>query len=131
MAEISRRQQKFSIIVLIRALLSNVLIALISSLLVVPILVLVVTMALIIVSIVASTAATAATVIATEFQGYDALCLDACDSNDDGIINLADSVYLLNFLFSFGNPTPDPGPYSSGEDPTEDSLDCALPAACN
>ena len=75
--------------------------------------------------------ADAATVIATEFQGYDALCLDACDSNDDGIINLADSVYLLNFLFSFGNPTPDPGPYSSGVDPSEDALDCALPAACN
>ncbi len=76
--------------------------------------------------------ADAATVIATEFQGYQALCLDACDSNDDGIINLADSVYLLNFLFSFGNPTPDPGPYSAGEDPTaDDALDCALPAACN
>ncbi len=73
----------------------------------------------------------AATVIATEFQGYNALCLDACDSNDDGIINLADSVYLLNFLFSFGDPTPDPGPYSAGEDPTEDTLDCALAAECN
>ena len=76
--------------------------------------------------------ADAATVIATEFQGYQALCLDACDSNDDGIINLADSVYLLNFLFSFGNPTPDPGPYSAGEDPTaDDALDCDMPAACD
>ncbi|MEC9476954.1 MAG: hypothetical protein VX764_07960 [Planctomycetota bacterium] len=75
--------------------------------------------------------ADAATVIATQFQGYEVGCLDACDSNDDSIINLADSVYLLNFLFLFGPTMPDPGPYVPGPDPTADDLDCALPASCN
>ncbi len=75
--------------------------------------------------------ADAATVIASQFQGYEVGCLDACDSNDDAVINLADSVYLLNFLFMFGPTTPAPGPYTPGADPTEDDLDCALPASCN
>lgn len=75
--------------------------------------------------------ADAATVIASQFQGYPVECDDACDSNDDGTINLADSVFLLNFLFKFGELPPDPGPYSTGPDPTLDDLDCALPAACN
>ena len=75
--------------------------------------------------------ADAATVIASQFQGYGVGCLDACDANDDSVINLADSVYLLNFLFKFGPPTPAPGAYTPGADPTEDDLDCALPASCN
>ncbi|MDE0960403.1 MAG: hypothetical protein OSB09_06455 [Planctomycetota bacterium] len=75
--------------------------------------------------------ADAATVIASQFQGYEVGCLDACDANDDSVINLADSVYLLNFLFKFGPSTPAPGPYTPGADPTEDDLDCALPASCN
>jgi len=75
--------------------------------------------------------ADAATVIASQFQGFEVGCLDACDSNDDGLINLADSVFLLNFLFLFGDLPPDPGPYMAGPDPTEDDLDCALPASCN
>lgn len=75
--------------------------------------------------------ADAATVIASQFQGFEVGCLDACDANDDSIINLADSVFLLNFLFLFGPTMPDPGPYVAGPDPTDDDLDCALPAACN
>jgi hypothetical protein len=75
--------------------------------------------------------ADAATVIASQFQGYGVGCLDACDANDDSLINLADSVFLLNFLFKFGPPTPAPGAYTPGADPTEDDLDCALPASCN
>ncbi|HIG04646.1 MAG TPA: hypothetical protein EYQ08_02810 [Planctomycetes bacterium] len=75
--------------------------------------------------------ADAATVIASQFQGYGVGCLDACDANDDSVINLADSVFLLNFLFKFGPPTPAPGAYTPGADPTEDDLDCALPASCN
>lgn len=75
--------------------------------------------------------ADAATVIASQFQGYAVGCLDACDANDDSVINLADSVFLLNFLFKFGPPTPAPGAYTPGADPTEDDLDCALPASCN
>ena len=75
--------------------------------------------------------ADAATVIASQFQGFEVGCLDACDANDDGLINLADSVFLLNFLFLFGDLPPDPGPYMAGPDPTEDDLDCELPASCN
>ncbi|MEE2889594.1 MAG: hypothetical protein VX404_04040 [Planctomycetota bacterium] len=75
--------------------------------------------------------ADAATVIASQFQGFEVGCLDACDSNDDGTINLADSVFLLNFLFLFGDLPPDPGPYMAGADPTDDDLDCTLPASCN
>jgi len=75
--------------------------------------------------------ADAATVIASQFQGYEVGCLDACDANDDSVINLADSVYLLNFLFKFGPTPPAPGPYTPGADPTEDDLDCTLPASCN
>ncbi|MGE4603199.1 MAG: hypothetical protein AAEJ65_09870 [Planctomycetota bacterium] len=75
--------------------------------------------------------ADAATVIANQFQGFEVGCLDACDANDDGLINLADSVFLLNFLFLFGDLPPDPGPYMAGPDPTEDDLDCELPASCN
>ncbi|RTZ92262.1 MAG: hypothetical protein DSY81_08760 [Bacillota bacterium] len=75
--------------------------------------------------------ADAATVIALQFQGYEVGCLDACDANDDSVINLADSVYLLNFLFKFGPTPPAPGPYTPGADPTEDDLDCTLPASCN
>ncbi|MGE4618717.1 MAG: hypothetical protein AAEJ04_02795 [Planctomycetota bacterium] len=75
--------------------------------------------------------ADAATVIASQFQGYEVGCLDSCDANDDSIINLADSVFLLNFLFKFGPTMPDPGPFTAGPDPTADDLDCALPASCN
>ena len=75
--------------------------------------------------------ADAATVIASQFQGFEVGCLDACDANDDSTINLADSVFLLNFLFLFGPTPPDPGPYVAGPDPTADDLDCALPASCN
>jgi len=69
--------------------------------------------------------------------GKDALkfsppCLDACDSNDDGKIDLADVSYLLHFLFQFGPfpPRPGPGfdenlnPTPPGTDPTPDDLDC-------
>lgn len=50
----------------------------------------------------------AATVLAYQFQGAPVPCLDACDVNDDGKINLADSVYLLNYLFKIETPPPYP-----------------------
>ena len=63
-----------------------------------------------------------ATAIATQFMGYEIDCPDACDFNDDGLINLADPVFGLNYLFKFGAVPPAPGAYDDGPDPTEDSL---------
>ena len=66
--------------------------------------------------------ADSATILASQFGGLEILCPDACDANDDGAINMADSVYLLNWLFKFGDLPPDPGPYDDGPDPSTDSL---------
>ncbi|MEM7163910.1 MAG: hypothetical protein AAF581_00515 [Planctomycetota bacterium] len=77
----------------------------------------------------------AATVLAVQFQGVPVGCLDACDVNDDGKINLADAVYLLNYLFKSGPPHNSPAPPSpfptQGTDTTVDDpsgfhaeLDC-------
>jgi len=66
--------------------------------------------------------ADSATILANQFNGYDILCPDACDSNDDGLLNMADSVYLLNWLFKFGPEPTAPGPFTDGVDPTDDGL---------
>ncbi|HIA27984.1 MAG TPA: hypothetical protein EYN79_07685 [Planctomycetes bacterium] len=66
--------------------------------------------------------ADAASVLGVQFFGLGSLCHDACDANDDGTINLADSVFLLNWLFKFGPEPLDPGPFDNGPDPTEDML---------
>ncbi|MGE4619709.1 MAG: hypothetical protein AAEJ04_07875, partial [Planctomycetota bacterium] len=63
-----------------------------------------------------------ATTIGSQFSGLPIFCPDACDSNDDGIINLADSVFILNWLFKFGDTPPEPGPLDNGPDPTSDFL---------
>ncbi len=69
--------------------------------------------------------ADAAAVLANQFGSYEIDCSDACDVNDDGLLNMADSVYLLNWLFKFGDIPAAPGPFDDGEDPTDDSLpDC-------
>ncbi len=49
-------------------------------------------------------------------------CHDACDSNDDGVINLSDGIYTLSFLFSGGPPPQEPYPLA-GPDPTRDCLE--------
>lgn len=63
-----------------------------------------------------------ATGIGSQFSGLPILCSDACDSNDDGLINLADSVFVLNWLFKFGDAPSDPGPINDGPDPSADLL---------
>jgi len=69
--------------------------------------------------------ADAAAILANQFGSYDINCSDACDVNDDGLLNMADSVSLLNWLFNFGDVPAVPGPFDEGEDPTGDSLpDC-------
>lgn len=63
--------------------------------------------------------ADSSTILAQQFQGYVAHCDDACDGNDDGKINLADVVYLLNWQFKFAPEPPAPFP-GEGPDPTVD-----------
>jgi len=60
-------------------------------------------------------------------SGSDTLaCLDAADANDDGSLDVSDAVFLLGSLFAIGAPgTPPPGA-TCGQDPTGDSLDCAV-----
>ena len=71
-------------------------------------------------------------------QSFDPPCLDACDCNDDGRLDLADVNCILNYLFRFGQFPPPPGPgldeagnpTAPGPDPTEDLLDCAGGTDC-
>lgn len=76
---------------------------------------------------------------------FDPPCLDACDCNDDGRIDLADAVCILRYLFQNGRfpPAPGPGfretglpnpdgvvPTGPGVDPTPDLLDCKAGDSC-
>jgi len=56
-------------------------------------------------------------------------CMDACDANDDGRIDLADAVYILRYMFMFDDPPPPPFP-NFGVDPTADRLTCAEVKSC-
>ena len=63
--------------------------------------------------------------LAQQFQGLPVACLDACDANDDGKLNLADTIFLLNYIFESGPTPPNPGPdLDKGPDPTGDYLNC-------
>lgn len=55
-------------------------------------------------------------------------CFDSADTNDDGTIDVGDALGLFGFLFA-GDPPP-PAPESCGPDPSEDTLDCLVPAGC-
>jgi hypothetical protein len=60
---------------------------------------------------------------------FDAPCEDACDSNDDGRLDAADVVFVLNYLFVPGKPRPpSPGATRAGGDPTRDDLTCDIEA---
>ena len=54
------------------------------------------------------------------------LCADASDSNDDGVVDIADVGYLLATMFQEGALPPDPG-FQCGIDPTDDDLGCETP----
>ncbi len=57
-------------------------------------------------------------------------CDDACDSNDDGDIDVADVIYTLSALFVPGAAPPlSPFP-SCGNDGTDDGIDCNSSAGC-
>jgi hypothetical protein len=68
-------------------------------------------------------------------------CLDACDCNDDGRIDLADAICVLQYYLQAGEfpPAPGPGLAMSGDgvvetppgvDPSDDKLDCAGGTTC-
>ena len=57
--------------------------------------------------------------------GTVVLCEDAADANDDGMLDLADVIQLLNFVF-LANPVVLPSPETCGFDPTADILDCQV-----
>ena len=59
------------------------------------------------------------------------LCEDACDCNDDGQFNLADTICILSSLFG-SNPIQPVAPYPNcGTDPTDtDALGCAAFMSC-
>jgi hypothetical protein len=59
------------------------------------------------------------------FQGRTHLpCLEAADVNDSGIVDLSDSIALLNFLFRAGVPPPAPFPSIGFPDPDAPHLGC-------
>lgn len=53
----------------------------------------------------------------------DPTCYKALDVNDNGIIDLADGIQLVNYLYTFGPPPAPPFP-EPGPDPTPDDLTC-------
>jgi hypothetical protein len=55
-------------------------------------------------------------------------CIDACDANDDGRLDLGDARTILIYVFNLGPGgmlmLPDPGPLVPGLDPTVDKIGC-------
>lgn len=67
------------------------------------------------------------------FRGADIpSCLDACDSNDDGLANVSDALFTLGWLFSGGPIPPAPGPRACGLDATPaTSASCESYTVCS
>ncbi len=61
------------------------------------------------------------------FLGEQVTCLDACDMDDQGSVDIADPIYLLAHLFANGPAPPPPYP-ACGADETEDELTCETSA---
>ncbi len=70
---------------------------------------------------------------------FQPTCIDACDCDDSGTVDIADAIFALRYLFQFDSlpPFPGPGLYWTGQpnpngvteappsgDPTADGLDC-------
>jgi len=73
--------------------------------------------------------ADAVAVLVRVFSGPVSDCEDAYDVNDDGLVDLADGIYELDYLFTAGPAIPAPSA-SCGLDATADSLDCSSYASC-
>jgi len=57
-------------------------------------------------------------------------CLDACDANDDGKVDLADAVFILRYLFRVNGKEPTSPFPNPGVDPTADRLGCVAGEVC-
>ena len=94
---------------------------------------------------IADAAAVVSFLFAPALYKFEPPCLDSCDCNDDGRIDLADAVCILRYLFQAGAFPPDPGPgwketglpnpnaveaSPPGPDPSFDLLDCAGGTGC-
>ncbi len=56
--------------------------------------------------------------------GIELECEDSCDSNDNGILEIADALILLQYMFIGGENLPLPGAHECGNDTTRDDLNC-------
>jgi hypothetical protein len=56
-------------------------------------------------------------------------CADASDVNDDGEVDVADAIYMINWRFADGAPPPAPFP-ECGSDPSPDDLGECMPGSC-
>ncbi|MEM7164102.1 MAG: proprotein convertase P-domain-containing protein [Planctomycetota bacterium] len=63
-------------------------------------------------------------------QNVTVLCLDACDANDSGILNLADAVHILWALLVPQSGVTIPPPVTCGVDPTPSALSCLQSPGC-
>ena len=71
--------------------------------------------------------ATLATLASLFLEAGAVACEDAADANDDGLVNLSDVVFTLDYLFR-GGDQPEPPFRRDDIDPTPDDLGCLVPA---
>ena len=57
-------------------------------------------------------------------------CDDACDSNDDGTVDISDAIATLGVLFLGNGVIPLPGMKDCGVDPTDDGAGCEQYGEC-
>ena len=62
-------------------------------------------------------------------RGATPSCQKSADSNDDGVLNVADAVGLLLHLFGGAEPLPPPS-LDCGGDPTPDNVSCTMHPPC-
>jgi hypothetical protein len=72
-----------------------------------------------------------------ETPPFQPSCMDACDANDDGVVDMSDPLFIINYVFRRGPfpPLPWGGLFKDenglhltlpGVDPTDDQLGCEL-----
>ena len=65
------------------------------------------------------------------FQGFaPPVCVSACDFNNDGFVDISDTIYGVTFIFMNGAPPPPPFG-DCGPDSVPDDLPCPVYAACD
>jgi len=64
------------------------------------------------------------------FSSTEITCADACDADDDGLLNLVDPLFDLMFIMGLGPMPPAPSGIC-GADPSPDSIDCATSVSNN